>query len=54
MAPDEYRTKCGLPPWCPMVAADYAAARYKLAKDCGSGRRGEAVPPKKRWRAKRH
>jgi predicted transcriptional regulator len=54
MTPDEYRTKWGLPPSYPMVAAEYAAARSKMAKDSGLGRKAEAPPsPKKHGRAKK-
>lgn len=45
MTPDEYRTKWGLPPSYPMVAADYAATRSKLALAIGLGRKVEAPPP---------
>jgi predicted transcriptional regulator len=48
MTPDEYRTKWGLPPSYPMVAADYAATRSKLAKDSGLGQRRKAPPPSKK------
>ena len=44
MTPEEYRTKWGLPPSYPMVAADYAATRSKLAKDSGLGQRRKAPP----------
>jgi predicted transcriptional regulator len=47
--PDEYRAKWGLPPTYPMVAAEYAAQRSKIAKDSGLGRK-VAQPPKKRGR----
>jgi predicted transcriptional regulator len=52
MTPDEYRAKWDLPASYPMVAADYAATRSKLAKDSGLGRKAEAPPPppKKRGR----
>jgi predicted transcriptional regulator len=54
MKPNEYRTKWGLSHDYPMVAAEYAAARSKLAKDSGLGRKAEAQPPpKKRGRATR-
>ena len=39
MTPDEYRAKWRLPPSYPMVAAEYAATRSKLAKDNGLGRK---------------
>jgi predicted transcriptional regulator len=50
MTPDEYRAKWGLQPSYPMVAAQYAATRSKLAKDSGLGRTAKAPPPKKRGR----
>jgi predicted transcriptional regulator len=55
MTPDEYRAKWGLPRSYPMVAADYAATRSKLAKASGLGRKKvEVAPPlKKRGRAKK-
>jgi predicted transcriptional regulator len=55
MTPDEYRVKWGLPPSYPMVAAEYAATRSKLAKDSGLGRKVEAPAPapKKRGRPKK-
>jgi predicted transcriptional regulator len=39
MTPDEYRKKWGLPASYPMVAADYAVTRSKLAKANGLGRK---------------
>ena len=39
MSPDEYRAKWGLPYDYPMVAPAYAAARSKLAKKIGLGRK---------------
>jgi predicted transcriptional regulator len=42
MTPDEYRAKWGLPMSYPMVAAEYAATRSKLAKAIGLGRKVEA------------
>jgi predicted transcriptional regulator len=49
MTPDQYRAKWQLPPSYPMVAADYAATRSKLARDSGLGRKVEALsPPKKK------
>jgi predicted transcriptional regulator len=39
MTPEEYREKWGLPRDYPMVAPSYAAARSKLAKESGLGRR---------------
>lgn len=53
MTPVEYRAKWGLPPSYPMVAADYAATRSKLAKDRGLGRKVKAPPPKKPGRRKK-
>jgi predicted transcriptional regulator len=55
MTPDEYRTKWGLPPSYPMVAAEYAATRSKLAKDNGLGRKRVMTPPppKERGRVKK-
>ena len=54
MTPEEYRIKWGLPPSYPMVAANYAATRSKLALASGLGRKAEAPPPpKKRGRPKR-
>jgi predicted transcriptional regulator len=49
MSPDQYRIKWGLLPSYPMVAAEYAATRSKLAKASGLGRKIEEAPaPKKR------
>jgi predicted transcriptional regulator len=54
MTPDEYRAKWDLPPSYPMVAAEYAATRSKLAKDNGLGRKvAPPPPPKKRGRPKK-
>jgi len=54
MTPDEYRLKWGLPSSYPMVAAEYAETRSKLAKESGLGRKAEAPPPpKKRGRPKK-
>jgi predicted transcriptional regulator len=53
MTPDEYRAKWDLPPSYPMVAAEYAATRSKLAKDNGLGRKVAPPPPKRRGRAKK-
>jgi predicted transcriptional regulator len=47
MTPEEYRIKWDLPPSYPMVAAEYAATRSKVAKDNGLGRKAEAPPPPK-------
>jgi predicted transcriptional regulator len=53
MTPEEYRAKWGLPASYPMVAANYAATRSKLALASGLGRKAEAPPPpKKRGRPK--
>jgi predicted transcriptional regulator len=38
LSPDQYRTKWGLPPDYPMVAANYAAQRSEFAKKIGLGR----------------
>ncbi|ACL59129.1 MucR family transcriptional regulator [Methylobacterium nodulans] len=38
LTPEQYRTKWGLPPDYPMVAANYAAHRSELAKSSGLGR----------------
>ncbi len=45
MTPAEYRTKWGLPASYPMVAADYAASRSKIATDTGLGQK---PPPSKK------
>ncbi|MCB1463842.1 MAG: MucR family transcriptional regulator [Nitratireductor sp.] len=39
LSPEEYREKWGLPADYPMVAPSYAAARSKLARDMGLGRK---------------
>lgn len=39
LSPDEYREKWGLPHGYPMVAPNYSAARSKLAKKLGLGRK---------------
>jgi predicted transcriptional regulator len=39
LSPEQYRDKWGLSPDYPMVAPNYAAARSKLAKKIGLGRR---------------
>ena len=39
LTPDQYRTKWNLPSDYPMVAPNYSAARSKLAKSTGLGRR---------------
>ena len=48
MTPDEYRAKWKLPPSYPMVAAEYAATRSKLAKDSGLGKAKIPPPSKKK------
>lgn len=46
MAPEQYRTKWGLPHDYPMVAPNYAEARSALAKNAGLGRqRKKAAEP---------
>lgn len=48
LTPEEYRTKWSLPHDYPMVAPNYAAARSKLAKSMGLGRKpGTKVKPKR-------
>lgn len=48
LTPDQYRAKWGLPADYPMVAANYAEARSKLAKEIGLGRKAAApADPKK-------
>ena len=39
MSPEEYRARWNLPPDYPMVAPNYAAARSKLAREMGLGRK---------------
>jgi predicted transcriptional regulator len=46
--PDQYRAKWQLPSSYPMVAADYAATRSRLAMDIGLGRKVEALSPTKK------
>ena len=41
MTPEEYRARWNLPPDYPMVAPNYAAARSKLARDMGLGRKAK-------------
>ena len=54
MTPDEYRQRWGLPADYPMVAPAYAAARSKLAREMGLGRKaGEKVGEKAGSRAKK-
>jgi predicted transcriptional regulator len=48
MTPDQYRAKWDLPSTYPMVAAEYAATRSKLAKDTGLGRKAKISPPPKK------
>jgi predicted transcriptional regulator len=52
LTPEEYRAKWQLPPTYPMVAAEYAAERSKMAKDSGLGKKAPVVepPPTKRGR----
>ena len=52
LTPDEYRQKWGLAPDYPMVAPNYAAARSRLAKDMGLGRKPEATTKPKRARSR--
>ncbi len=40
MTPEQYRAKWGLPNDYPMVAPNYSAARSKLAKSIGLGKKG--------------
>jgi predicted transcriptional regulator len=47
MTPDQYRIKWALPRSYPLVAPAYAAARSKLAKDNGLGRKVAAPQPSK-------
>jgi predicted transcriptional regulator len=51
MTPEEYRTKWNLPNDYPMIAPNYAAARSKMAKAIGLGRK-PAEKPKGRGRRK--
>jgi predicted transcriptional regulator len=44
MTPDHYRTKWGLPPNYPMVAASYSATRSAMAKTSGFGRKTPSAP----------
>jgi predicted transcriptional regulator len=54
MTTGEYRAKWDLPPSYPMVAPDHSAARSKLAKESGLGRKTKVLPlPKKRGRQKK-
>ena len=46
MTPEEYRSRWGLPPDYPMVAPNYAAARSKLAREMGLGRKAGAKSKK--------
>jgi predicted transcriptional regulator len=48
MTPDEYRSKWGLPPDYPMVAAEYAKLRSSLALQSGLGLKPEDRPSRKR------
>ena len=47
LSPEQYREKWGLAPDYPMVAPSYAAARSKLARDMGLGRKRTAPGRKK-------
>ncbi|OXS99464.1 transcriptional regulator [Notoacmeibacter marinus] len=42
MTPEQYREKWGLPADYPMVAPNYSAARSKLAKKTGLGRKAKS------------
>ena len=46
MTPEEYRARWNLPPDYPMVAPNYAAARSKLAREMGLGRKSTAKTKK--------
>jgi len=48
MTPDEYRAKWQLPPSYPMVAAEYAATRSKLAKESGLGQKPKILTPSRK------
>ena len=48
ITPEQYRAKWNLPPSYPMVAAEYAATRSKLAKETGLGRKAKIPPPPKK------
>jgi predicted transcriptional regulator len=50
MTPDQYREKWGLPSDYPLIAPAYSAARSKMAKKLGLGRKAGAktVRPKRR------
>jgi predicted transcriptional regulator len=51
MTPDQYRVKWDLAPTNPIIAADYAALRSKVAKDSWLGKKVlVTVAPKKRGR----
>jgi predicted transcriptional regulator len=52
MTPDEYRNKWDSPKSYPMVAADYAETRSKLALASGLGRKN-VVPPSSKKRMKK-
>jgi predicted transcriptional regulator len=53
LTPEEYRTKWGLPSSYPMIAAEYAAARSKMAKAIGLGRKAAPGSAGTRGRLKR-
>ena len=48
MTPEEYRARWNLPPDYPMVAPNYAAARSKLAREMGLGRKAKESGAKSR------
>jgi predicted transcriptional regulator len=48
LTPDQYRAKWGLPSSYPMVAAEYAQARSRQAKESGLGRNAEVAPPQEK------
>ena len=48
VTPEEYRAKWDLPPSYPMVTAEYAARRSKLALASGLGRKVEVAPLRKK------
>jgi predicted transcriptional regulator len=53
LTPEDYRTKWGLPSSYPMIAAEYAAARSKMAKAIGLGRKAAPGSAGTRGRLKR-
>ena len=46
LTPEEYRARWDLPADYPMVASSYAAARSRLAKEAGLGKRRRTAPKK--------